>query len=42
MIFNPTRVIKVARAGDGVISDTRPVLFLFKKYYLIKRFIPNP
>jgi len=41
IIFNPIRIIRVAKTGDEVISDTRPVLFFSKNYYLIKDFIPN-
>lgn len=39
--FNLIRIIRVAKARDGVIPDTRQALFLFKNYYLIKGFISN-
>jgi hypothetical protein len=41
IIFNLIRIIRTAKAGDGVILDARPALFLFKNYYLIKGITPN-
>lgn len=41
MIFNLIRIIRMAKTGDGVISDDRSALFLFKNYYIIKELTPN-
>ena len=41
IIFNPIRVIRVAKAADSVISDM-PLPFPFNDYYLIKGFVSDP
>jgi len=41
IIFNLIRIIRMAKTGDGVISDARSALFLFKNYYIIKELTTN-